>query len=132
MINRDTSRVDRTLLRKVNAVITDVNAQLPSGWEIAIFETSRTTNRQQALFKQRTTRTLKSKHIPDKNGIVNAVDLVFKYQGNWCWSCNFWHLVESAKINHGIKIIESQTFIDHPHCELLFPEQSQTATKKAA
>jgi hypothetical protein len=132
MINRDTSRVERTLLKKVKKVIEIVNKQLPSGWELAIFETSRTTERQQVLFKQHVTKTLKSKHIPDKTGTCHAVDVVFMYQKNWVWSCNFWHLVEEAKLANGIRIIKSPTFVDHPHCELISIPIAENANKKAA
>jgi peptidoglycan L-alanyl-D-glutamate endopeptidase CwlK len=44
--------------------------------DFSIIETIRNYERQQELFSQRFSHTLKSKHLPNKNGLSEAVDII--------------------------------------------------------
>jgi hypothetical protein len=122
---RDTSTVNRDLLRKVEAVMRDVRPRLPQGWRLQIFETERTKERAAWLRANGYSWTSKSKHVADARGVVNAVDIVFlKPNGDWTWDAprfvdagkkvSGWDLVDRAKRAHDIRVIQK----DKPHCEL--------------
>jgi hypothetical protein len=85
-IDRRTDRVDPALLRKVEAVIADVQARLPAGWTLAIFETARSPARAAWLKANGYSWTTRSKHVPDAKGVVRGVDIVFRDpKGRWTW-----------------------------------------------
>ena len=60
-------------------------------YDFTVFETSRTIEKQKEYFEKGTTKTMNSKHIPDKNGIVRAVDIVPYVNGKNTWEEKYFH-----------------------------------------
>jgi hypothetical protein len=93
---------------------------------LEIFEPERTPERARWLRANGYSWTTRSKHVPDAQGVVNGVDIVFKApNAGWTWEAprfvdkdgrkvGGWELVERAKRAHGIRVIPR----DKPHCEL--------------
>jgi hypothetical protein len=112
-ICRDLSSVHPTLVRKAQAVLTDVNAQLPDDWKLCIFETFRSPARQLMLFQQGKSkiRTARGKHCQHP---AEAVDVVFQHHGQWTWESPYWQLVDASAVAHNLRRIAW----DKPHLEL--------------
>jgi hypothetical protein len=120
-IYRGMDTVHPHLVPKVYAVLNEVNAHLPSGWVLCIFETSRTAERQLMLFRtgKSKIKTAKGKHCVKPQ--AEAVDVVFKHGGQWTWEdpvCSDgrrgWALVDSSAKGHNLRRISW----DRPHLEL--------------
>lgn len=105
--------VHPVLLRKVLAVLHDVRPKLPRDWELEVFETHRTPERQRWLFDHGRSkiRSAKGKHCQSP---AEAVDVVFKYKGRWTWDAPYWTLVDRSAVAHNLRRITW----DKPHLEL--------------
>ena len=123
-VNANLDCLEPRLKRKVLAVVADVNAWLENngfaGWQLGVFETSRTLAQQKVYLARGTTHTLKSKHIPDAQGVVHAADVVFvSPQGNWSWGNGGhdprWGAVMNAKKAHNVAAKGLEW--DKPHCQ---------------
>ena len=117
-IKRDMSCVHKDLASKTQSILKSVNKHCPSGWEIAVFETCRTTERQKKLVQDGYSKTMKSKHLKRPS---EAVDLVWKHNGKWSWESprltngkDGWGYLEELKKAEGLRIISW----DKPHLEL--------------
>lgn len=53
--------------------------------DAGVFETERTLEKQKENVKKGVSQTLNSKHIPDSNGIVRAMDIVAYVNGSYVW-----------------------------------------------
>lgn len=53
--------------------------------DAGVFETKRTLERQKLLVAQGFSQTLNSKHIPNENGMVRAMDIVAYVNGKFVW-----------------------------------------------
>lgn len=123
-ICRDISYLAADFQPKVLAVISDVNGNLKKRGlsdklRLAVFETKRSSARQEMLFKQGRTKTHNSKHEEEP---CKAADVVFqKYNqrtNNWEWFWPMsgsweWKLVDSSAAAHNIKRISW----DAPHLQ---------------
>lgn len=95
-------------------IIEDITSQnLP----LYVFETLRTKERQQYLFSQGTTKTLKGKHLEGK-----AVDFVVKDNGKWTWDNK--HVATYKKLGEIVSKYDNirwggdfKKFKDYPHIE---------------
>lgn len=93
--------------------------------DFTVIETVRTVELQKLYFKQGTTRTMKSRHIPstNKSGLCEAVDIA-PYPINWGDTKRFITLSEHIKkvakeLNINIAYGgDWKTFKDYPHYEL--------------
>lgn len=109
--------VHPVLLRKVLAVLSDIRCRLPDGWELDIYETYRSPQRQLKLYRSGVSKVKFGKHNLKP---CEAVDIVFKYNGSWTWNAPIlfgkpgWTVVENCKALHNLRIISW----DKPHCEL--------------
>lgn len=57
--------------------------------DFGVFETKRTIETQKQYLKRGTTTTMNSNHIPNKLGIVNAVDIVPYVDGKYQWDLKY-------------------------------------------
>ncbi len=119
-ICRDRSLTHPALRRKNDAILAEIRPLLPLGWELAVFETHRTPERQRWLYD---TGKSKIKNATGKHCQTpsHAEDLVWKYNGLWTWQDPIlkngrrgWQQLEICKRNHGLRILTW----DKPHCEL--------------
>ena len=53
--------------------------------DAGVFESKRTLEKQKENVKKGVSQTLNSKHIPDANGIVRAIDIVAYVNGSYVW-----------------------------------------------
>ena len=60
-------------------------ARLDLPHDFTVMETKRTIEKQREYVKKGTSKTMNSKHLPDKNGIVRAVDIVPYVNGKNTW-----------------------------------------------
>lgn len=128
-INRDRDNIFPPLLAKIDAVVSDVNGHLPDGYRLALFEGIRTQQRQDWLYEQRDSRgrrltlTRHSRHLPAKDGLSRAGDLMFQKRVNGKWKWVSWANVpgqwikwlDSAKRAHSV--MDERIVWDHPHCQ---------------
>lgn len=110
--------------RLVHIICEILKKDLPC--DFGVFETKRTLEKQKEYFEKGTSKTMNSKHLPDKNGIVRAVDIVPYVNGKYTWEDKY--LDELIPIFE--KIAEElypcqiqfgknwKTFIDKPHIEI--------------
>lgn len=56
-----------------------------------VFESKRTLEKQKEYVAKGTSKTMNSKHIPDKDGIVRAVDIVPYINGKYDWNEKYSH-----------------------------------------
>lgn len=56
-----------------------------------VFESKRTLEKQKEYVAKGTSKTTNSKHIPDKDGIVRAVDIVPYINGKYDWNEKYFH-----------------------------------------
>jgi len=104
------------LIRKVKAILSEINRIAPPGWKLDIFETWRTPERQLLLFNRGYSKTKNSLHIKGR-----AVDLVWRHNGIWTWSApyltnnrNGWRQLDICRENHGLRNLSW----DKPHCQI--------------
>lgn len=101
-------------------------ARLDLPCDFTVFETKRTLEKQKEYVEKGTSKTMNSKHLPDKNGIVRAVDIVPYVNGKNTWDeKNFELLIPIFK-----KVAEElypneiefgydwKTFEDAPHVQI--------------
>lgn len=69
--------------RLVHIVCEVIRMELPC--DFGILETKRTLEKQKEYVAKGTSKTMNSKHIPDKNGIVRAMDIVPYVNGKYTW-----------------------------------------------
>ena len=124
-IRRDWTGISPDLKRKAEAVCADVTPQLLCGWELRVFETWRSVERQIACMAQGTSRVRVAAKAPHVRG--KGADVVFYRPSTdrWSWTGpptvdgrKAWDLVHSAKLAHGLKNMRFKTFVDDPHCQL--------------
>lgn len=65
-------------------------------YDAGVFETKRTPERQKSLVAQGFSQTLNSKHIPNKNGVVRAMDIVAYVNGEYVWDRKYQDDIVSA------------------------------------
>ncbi|MGL5714308.1 MAG: hypothetical protein ACRCX2_14905 [Paraclostridium sp.] len=64
-----------------------------------VFESKRTIEKQKEYVAKGTSKTMNSKHIPDKNGIVRAIDIVPYVNGKYDWSNKYFKdIIDKFKI----------------------------------
>lgn len=56
-----------------------------------VFESKRTLEKQKEYVAKGTSETMNSKHLPDSNGIVRAVDIVPYVNGKYDWNEKYFH-----------------------------------------
>lgn len=69
--------------RLVHIICETIRKDLP--YDFGVFETKRTLEQQKENVKKGVSKTLNSKHIPDKNGIVRAIDIVPYVNSKYSW-----------------------------------------------
>lgn len=69
--------------RLVHIVCEVLKKDLPC--DFGVFETKRTLEKQKEYVEKGTSKTMNSKHLPDKNGIVRAMDIVPYVNGKYTW-----------------------------------------------
>lgn len=66
-------------------------ARLDLPYDFTVFETKRTLETQKKYVERGVSKTLNSKHIPDSNNIVKAVDIVPYVNGKNTWEEKYFH-----------------------------------------
>ncbi len=116
-IDRDLTKAHHALIPKVEAVLADVNGHLAgTGWELRVFEVTRTPARQLWLFNHGASK-IKTARGPHCKRPPEAVDVVFWHEGRWCWPLlndPKWTLVDKSAKAHNLRRISW----DKPHLEL--------------
>lgn len=91
-----------------------------------LFETLRTKERQQKLFDDGFSKTLNSRHLPNKLGKSEAMDIVVYIDGKWSWDNKhlFYYEFLGSKIMEKYSGIlkwgrDFKSFKDYPHFELI-------------
>lgn len=110
--------------RLIHIVCEVIKKDLPC--DFGVFETKRTLEQQKENVKKGVSKTLNSKHIPDKNGIVRAMDIVPYVKGSYTWSDEYLDKIipifkDVAKELYGNEIefgYDWKTFIDKPHIQI--------------
>lgn len=64
--------------------------------DFGVNQGARTIEEQRTAFAAGTTRTMNSKHLPDKNGVVRAVDLVAWVGGKISWEFDYYYYIARA------------------------------------
>ena len=113
----------------------DYNYKLiSSGIEIVIIETIRDLETQMTYLKNGKSKTLKSKHLANKNKLSQALDIAFQKNGKIDWNCKeFWILAQNHFVDYfkslNIKVTwggdwnkngewKDEKFLDMPHFQL--------------
>ena len=92
--------------------------------DFGVFETKRTLEKQKEYFEKGTSKTMNSKHLPDKNGIVRAMDIVPYVEGSYVWESKYLDKIipifkEVAKELYGNEIEFGYDWgWDKPHIEI--------------
>lgn len=110
--------------RLVHIVCEVIKLDLPC--DFGVFETKRTLETQKEYVRRGVSKTLNSKHIPDKNDVVRAMDIVPYVNGKYTW--------ENKYLDELIPVFEKvannlypneidfgknwKTFIDRPHIQI--------------
>lgn len=110
--------------RLVHIVCEVTKKDLP--YDFGVFETKRTLEQQKENIRKGVSKTLNSKHIPDKNGIVRAMDIVPYVNGSYIWSHEHLDKIipifkDVAKELYGNEIefgYDWTNFIDKPHIQI--------------
>lgn len=130
MIERHLALLDDRLLDIVEYINTNIITyhRLP----IKVFETLRTEERQQELFDKGFSKTLQSRHLPNKLGKSEAVDFVVFYSGRWSWDDKDLYIYEffgqlvKRKFGNILRWgADFKTFKDYPHFELIDRSRSR-------
>lgn len=113
------------LQRKIPALLKEVNAHMPAGWELILFETYRSREQQLAYYKAGTSKLKFGKHclMP-----CEAADFVFKHMGIITWNApqvklrgrviSGWDILDLSAEAHNLHRISW----DKPHVELKLEE----------
>lgn len=110
--------------RLVHIICEVLKKDLPC--DFGVFETKRTIEKQREYVQRGVSKTMNSKHLPDKNGIVRAVDIVPYVNGKYTWENKyldvlipvFEEVAESLYPNQITFGKNWKTFIDRPHIEI--------------
>ena len=101
-------------------------ARLDLPCDFGVFESKRTIEKQKEYVQRGVSKTMNSKHIPDKNGIVRAIDIVPYVNGKYTWENKYldklipiFEKVAEELYPHQIQFGKNwKTFIDRPHIEI--------------
>ncbi|AZU97850.1 D-alanyl-D-alanine carboxypeptidase [Vibrio phage LP.2] len=96
-----------------------------SKYDFGITESLRTIERQQELFKEGKSQTMNSRHLPNENGVSEAIDIKVYVGGQVVWEHRYFRRVIQAFVKAAIELgvqLEFgglwETFIDSPHIQL--------------
>lgn len=95
--------------------------------DFGVFETKRTLEQQKENVKKGVSKTLNSKHLPDKNnGIVRAMDIVPYVNGQYTWDNEYLDKIIPIFKNVANELYENEiefgydwtSFVDKPHIQI--------------
>jgi peptidoglycan L-alanyl-D-glutamate endopeptidase CwlK len=86
-------------------IITEAIRRYEFDVDWGVFEAKRTIEKQREYVAKGTSKTMNSKHLPDSNGIVRAVDIVPYVNGKYDWSVKYF-----ADIIGKIKSVASELY----------------------
>jgi hypothetical protein len=129
---RDMSKVHPTLKDRLPAFLRTLNAEMPEGYVVEIFETYRTPQRYRQCINAGTSKVKNpwnGPHSIKKDGFVHAVDCVPKYKGVWTWATfktklgrTVWEAMNVIAKQYGFKRVWFKTkygkVVDGPHLEV--------------
>lgn len=96
-----------------------------SPYDFGITEGIRTVERQKELFESGASKTMSSRHLPNADGVSEALDIAVYIESGLTWEIEYYRKVAqaffTAAIELGVQIEWGglwQTFIDGPHYQL--------------
>lgn len=96
-----------------------------SKYDFGITESLRTLERQKQLVAEGKSQTMNSRHLPNENGVSEAIDFAVWVNGSIVWGIRYYRAVAQAFFRAAIELgvdIEWgglwETFIDGPHVQL--------------
>lgn len=115
---------DNLDFRLVHIILEVARLDLPC--DFGVFETKRTLEKQREYVQKGVSKTMNSKHIPDKKGIVRAVDIVPYVNGKYTWENKYldelmpvFEEVANKLYPYQIEFGKNwKTFIDKPHIQI--------------
>lgn len=96
-----------------------------SKYDFGITDSLRTVERQKQLYAEGKSQTMNSRHLPNENGVSEAIDIKVYVGGQIVWEHRYYRPVIQAFVKAAVELgvqIEFgglwETFLDSPHIEL--------------